>query len=221
MPSTKTLPVTDDAATLRDLTGDDATATFEDDPNFENSNPGGGASSENVAVQRDTDDLEDSDEEEEDADLDDDELEDDELDEDEDDEDEYEDDDEEDSDEDEDDSEDDDLDDEDLDLDDADDEDDTDEVAAAGAVMRADGLLGQEDEQEDAAKHRDRVQGDAARAGASLKVSEPDQDEGDVEAGVDEDALDDDDIDTDKVAAAAHMAEWAAGRGTFATACNR
>ena len=82
---------TDSAETLRKLTGDDATATFEDDPKFVESNPTGNASSENVEVQRDTDDLEDSEEEEDDEDIDEDDeddLEDEEEEEDEDDEDE-------------------------------------------------------------------------------------------------------------------------------------
>jgi hypothetical protein len=59
---------TDSAKELRDVVGDDATATFEDDPTFVESNPTGNASTENVTVQRDTDDVEDSEEEEEDAD---------------------------------------------------------------------------------------------------------------------------------------------------------
>jgi hypothetical protein len=67
MASTKPLPATDSASVLRELTGDDATATFESDPKFVDSNPGADGSSENVEEQRDTDDLEDSDEEEEDA----------------------------------------------------------------------------------------------------------------------------------------------------------
>jgi hypothetical protein len=74
MAATKTPIATDSAAELNPLVGDDVTATFEDDPKFIDSNPTDGASSENVEVQRDTDDSEDSDEEE-------DELEDDEDDE--------------------------------------------------------------------------------------------------------------------------------------------
>lgn len=74
MAATKTPIATDSAAELNPLIGDDTTATFEDDPKFIDSNPTDGASSENVEVQRDTDDSEDSDEEE-------DELEDDEDDE--------------------------------------------------------------------------------------------------------------------------------------------
>ena len=53
--------VTNSADSLRELVGDDATATFEDDPTFVESNPTEGAGSENVAVQRDTDDVEDDD----------------------------------------------------------------------------------------------------------------------------------------------------------------
>jgi len=100
----------DSASSLRDVVGDDATATFEDDPNFVESNPTGNASTESVEVQRDTDDVEDSDEEEDELEDDDEEFED-----------------EDDSDEDE------DVDDDD---DEEDEEDDADEVAAL-AVMAA------------------------------------------------------------------------------------
>jgi hypothetical protein len=100
---------TDSADALRGLMGDDATATFESDPKFVESNPTESASSENISL-RDTDDTEDSEEE-------DDELE-------EEDEDEL---DEEDVDEDEDDDEDGDEDEDDLD-EDEEDEDDADEV---------------------------------------------------------------------------------------------
>jgi hypothetical protein len=120
-------PATDSANELRPILGDDATATFENDPNFIDSNPTESASSENVEEQRstgesysaapkkplDADDDED-DVDDEDEDLDDDDLEDDDEDdlddedaEDEDDE-EYEDDEDEDSDDDEDEDEDDD-----------------------------------------------------------------------------------------------------------------
>jgi len=58
---------TDSETELRDLIGDDATATFEDDPKFIESNPGAEASSENVAVQRDTDDAQEDDEDEDDV----------------------------------------------------------------------------------------------------------------------------------------------------------
>lgn len=87
---------TDSGATLRELIGADASATFESDPNFVNSNPTADASSDHLEL-RDTDDMEDSDEEEDEAALededDDDDLEDDD-DEDEEDEDDEEDDDE-------------------------------------------------------------------------------------------------------------------------------
>ena len=118
----KSTPATDSARDFRNVIGDDATAEFESDPTFVNSNPASSASSENLAVQRDTDDTEDSDEEIEDDDEDvEDEEDEDDLEEDEEededdveDEDEYEDDDEEDE------------DDEDL-------EDDEDEVGALAA----------------------------------------------------------------------------------------
>jgi hypothetical protein len=81
---------TDSAAELHELIGDDATATFESDPNFVGSNPTADASSDHIEL-RDTDDMEDSDEEEDEAGLED---EDEEEDEDDDEEDEEEDDDE-------------------------------------------------------------------------------------------------------------------------------
>ena len=83
---------TDSAAELHELIGDDATATFESDPNFVDSNPTADASSEHIEL-RDTDDMEDSEEEEDEEGLED-EDDDVEDDEDEDDEDEDEDDDE-------------------------------------------------------------------------------------------------------------------------------
>lgn len=64
MAATKTPIASDSAAELHGLIGDDATATFESDPKFIDSNPTGSASSEHIAL-RDTDDTEDSDEEEE------------------------------------------------------------------------------------------------------------------------------------------------------------
>ena len=67
----KKIPVaTDSAAELHELIGDDATATFESDPNFVNSNPTADASSDHIEL-RDTDDMEDSDEEEDEIDSDD------------------------------------------------------------------------------------------------------------------------------------------------------
>ena len=94
MAANKTPIATDSAVELRELIGDDASATFESDPNFVNSNPTADASSDHLEL-RDTDDMEDSDEEEDEAGLEDEDEEDvDEEDEDEDDEDEDDDDDE-------------------------------------------------------------------------------------------------------------------------------
>ncbi len=86
----KKVPIaTDSAAELHELIGDDATATFESDPKFIDSNPTADASSEHIEL-RDTDDTEDSEEEEDEegSEDDEDEEDDDEDDEDEDDEDE-------------------------------------------------------------------------------------------------------------------------------------
>ena len=125
---------TDSANELRDVIGDDSTATFEDDPAFVESNPPDNASTESVAVQRDTDDVEDSEEEieeadeEEDEDLEDEEdLENDEDVEDEDDEEEDED---------------------DEDEEDEDEEDDADEVADSNTLW-VDGQLGHEEVDQD------------------------------------------------------------------------
>ena len=78
------MPATDSARDLRNLVGDDVTADFESDPKFVDSNPTADASSENLAVLRDTDDEEDSDDEleDEDDDLDDDDVDEDDLDDD-------------------------------------------------------------------------------------------------------------------------------------------
>jgi len=65
MPNKNPMPATDSARDLRNLVHDDATADFETDPKFVDSNPSAGASSENLAL-RDTDDEEDSDDELED-----------------------------------------------------------------------------------------------------------------------------------------------------------
>jgi hypothetical protein len=65
---------TDSETDLRELIGDDATATFEDDPKFIESNPGAEASSENVELQRDTDDVEEDDEDDDEEDEDDDDV---------------------------------------------------------------------------------------------------------------------------------------------------
>jgi hypothetical protein len=60
------MPATDSARDLRNLVHDDATADFESDPKFVDSDPTANASSENLAVLRDTDDEEESDDELED-----------------------------------------------------------------------------------------------------------------------------------------------------------
>jgi hypothetical protein len=65
MAATKSPIAPDSAEELHDLIGDDATATFESDPKFIDSDPTDTASSENVEVQRGTDDIEDSEDEEE------------------------------------------------------------------------------------------------------------------------------------------------------------
>ena len=191
MPNTKIAP--DSAKDLHDLAGDDATATFENDPTFIDSNPTGNASTENVTVQRDTDDLADSDDEAADTGAAEDDLDDEDLD---DDDDLVEDDDEDDLE-----DEEDDLDDEEDDEDEDADEDDADEVTASPA-LRADGLLGYEDEADDAEKGVGRAQGDATRAHNEAEANDgEDQDDGDVAQGIDEDDLNDDDLDTDTVAA--------------------
>jgi len=81
MTKTHSSIATDSAEELRALIGDDATATFESDPKFVESNPTANASTESVEVQRDTDDTADSEEEIEDAELEDEDLDDGELDE--------------------------------------------------------------------------------------------------------------------------------------------
>lgn len=68
MPDKKPMPATDSARDLHDLVGDDATAEFENDPKFGNSDPTASASSESLASMRDTDDDEESDDELEDED---------------------------------------------------------------------------------------------------------------------------------------------------------
>jgi hypothetical protein len=192
--------------------GEDSTATFEADPKFTEPTPGSEGSSQNVEEQRDTDDVEESEEE-----LDeDDEVEDDDVDED----DAFDDDEEEDEDEDEAVEDEEDLEDE---------EDDAEEVAAAPA-MRADGLLGYEDEADDAEKGRSEEQGNAERARAEAKLKQPgstrgtgrltdvegDDDAGDVAQGVREDSLVEDDMDTDRVTAlAVDMLNWPAGSYNF------
>jgi hypothetical protein len=83
MTKTHSSIATDSAEELRGLIGDDATATFESDPKFIDSNPTANASTESVVVQRDTDDTADSEEEIEDDELDDEDGEDDEAEDDE------------------------------------------------------------------------------------------------------------------------------------------
>lgn len=80
MPDKRIMPATDSARDLHDLVGDDATAEFENDPKFEDSDPTASASSESLAAMRDTDDEEDSDGELEDDEDEDDEEDDDEED---------------------------------------------------------------------------------------------------------------------------------------------
>ena len=77
MAMNQNLPATDSAAALHELIGDDATATFENDPKFVDSSPTVDGSSENLQTRgdrsdlqdrpslqtRDTDDVEDEDEE--------------------------------------------------------------------------------------------------------------------------------------------------------------
>ena len=72
----KTDIAADSTNDLRDVIEHDATATFEDDPNFMESSPTINASTESVAVQRDTDDVEDSKEEDDSEEEDDEDLED-------------------------------------------------------------------------------------------------------------------------------------------------
>ena len=69
MAKTHSSIATDSAAELRALLGDDATSTFESEPNFIESDPTANASTESVVVQRDTDDTADCEEEIEDAEL--------------------------------------------------------------------------------------------------------------------------------------------------------
>jgi hypothetical protein len=63
MAVTKDTIATDSATELNQHIGNDATATFENDPTFIESNPTGTASSENVEIQRSTEDSDDSDDE--------------------------------------------------------------------------------------------------------------------------------------------------------------
>ena len=98
MPINQDLPATDSAKALHELVGDDATATFENDPKFIDSDPTIDSSSENLQTRTDREDVRglpdvqvkgadvDDDDEDEDEDLDDEDLddEDDDLDDDDD-----------------------------------------------------------------------------------------------------------------------------------------
>jgi hypothetical protein len=143
MAETRTAVTTDSESELHRLIGDDATATFESDPTFADSNPGATGSSDNVEEQREGDGTEEA----------------------------------------------------------------SGAARQASATeLRADGLLGQEDELSDAEKDRSRESGDAARDRTESKIkdgSEADDDAGDVAPGVDEDKLNADDMDTDQVASTA------------------
>jgi len=107
--------------------------------------------------------------------------------------------------------------------DDEEEEDDSEEVAASG--LRADGLLGYEDEVEDVEKKRSpqkSVDPDSLRIKRHARAidTEGDDDSGDLAPGVDEDALnssEDDEIDTDRVAAAAFTQRLAATLQQYAT----
>ncbi len=210
------MTATDSAAELRPLIGDDSTATFENDPTFVDSNPTGSASSENLEEQRpgagkefqavvaksgkgagpdpdeedefaDEEEDDDDDLDDEDEDVDDDEDDDEDLDDDEEDDDE------------------DDLDDEDDDDEDEDDEDedDADEVKAsaspAAETLRADGLLGYEDEAEDSKNRVDRVTGDVERKRDEARklTDDPDENPKDAYARVDPAAEREEQEDTD------------------------
>ena len=98
MATNQDLPATDSATVLHELVGDDATAAFENDPKFIDSNPGDTSSSENIQSRGDRRDIQaqpdlnlrsvGADEEEDEDDVeDDDDDEDDDLDEDDEDED--------------------------------------------------------------------------------------------------------------------------------------
>lgn len=91
MATNQDLPATDSAAVLHELVGDDATASFENDPKFVESNPTESASSENLQTGADRKEIQaqpsletrvaaedDDDEEDDDEDLDDDDEDDDE-----------------------------------------------------------------------------------------------------------------------------------------------
>lgn len=225
---TQPTPATDSAAELHKLIGDDATATFESDPTFVESNPTSSASSENLEEQRpgagqefqavpassgrgagpdpdEEDELEDDDDLEDDEDDDDLEDEEDDVDDDDDLDDEDEDDD--------------DLDDEDDDEDD-DEEDDADEVKASASPLLVDGLLGYEDEAEDAKKGVDRVTGDVERRrDEARKLSDdPDEDPTDAYAEVDPEAEREEEADSDVVIRPVKPMDLNASFGAFSAA---
>ena len=186
-------PATDSAAELNEIIGSDSTATFENDPKFIDSDPAATGSSENLNAAKADPEEEDDDEEDDDGDFDEDDGDDDEDETDEEDAgtDEEDEDDEEDE-----------YDDDD---DDEVEDDDAEEVSASSPAgshtLRADGLLGYEDEADDVQNGLTETQGNAERAKqeAALKDGE-DDDAGDDgrEAAVDEDSLNaDEDIDLD------------------------
>jgi hypothetical protein len=57
MATNQDLPATDSAAVLHKLVGDDATAAFESDPTFIDSNPGDDSSSNNLQTRADREDI--------------------------------------------------------------------------------------------------------------------------------------------------------------------
>jgi hypothetical protein len=57
MATNQDLPATDSAAVLHKLVGDDATAAFESDPTFIDSNPGDASSSNNLQTRADRNDI--------------------------------------------------------------------------------------------------------------------------------------------------------------------
>jgi len=180
----------DSAEELHDLVGDDATATFESDPKFIDSDSTGTASSENVEVQRDTDDVEDSEEE---VDEEDDELEDEDIEDDEDLDDE---------------EEDDDLDDDDEDEDEV--EDDEEEVGALGA--RAAEGNGRRSSIEDLPSSDDAALEEDDDAGDEGEM----EDEYEIEGGSEEEPGDDSPAEDRAVDAALRMSAMVAVVAEFA-----
>jgi len=182
----------DSAEELHDLVGDDATATFESDPKFIDSDSTGTASSENVEVQRDTDDVEDSEEE---VDEEDDELEDEDIEDDEDLDDEEE-------------EDDDDLDDDDEDEDEV--EDDEEEVGALGA--RAAEGNGRRSSIEDLPSSDDAALEEDDDAGDEGEM----EDEYEIEGGSEEETGDDSPAEDRAVDAALRMSAMVAVVAEFA-----